>query len=231
MRSRVLLLQMPIKPDPLDALPFAGELKPDELEHLRRHLTERALGPGVDILSPGDVVDGVYFVRSGAIRVYYVDPNGREGTLYWIEPRQSCILALNSLFAEIPYPAWAQAAEQGAEIVTISGSVFRSLFSKHGAVQRFLFEQLSSRVFSLMQILEQSMRLPQEQRLILLLLALADADGGIHISHDQLARHLGTVREVVTRLLRDLVGQGLVESAPRRIVILDRSRMESMVPR
>jgi CRP/FNR family transcriptional regulator len=167
-------------------------------------------------------------IRSGSIRVYYLDAEGREGTLYWIEAGQSCILALNSLFTEIPYPAWAEAEANGVEILTVPGSLFRELFSREPSAQRFLFEQLSERVFELQKLLERTMRLPQEERLILLLLAHADLNGTVHLSQEKLARHLGTVREVVSRLLRNLASQGLIATAPRRIMLLDKRRLAQM---
>lgn len=211
-----------------EAIPFARDMEAGTFDFLRANLTRTEVPAGSDILHPGDVVDGVYLVRSGTIRVYYVGPDGREGTLYWIEPGQSCILALNSLFTEMPYPAFAAAEAEGVEILTLSGAVFRDLFAKDQAVQRFLFEQLSGRVYSLLQLLEETMRLPQEDRLILLLLGQADSDGIVRLSQEHLARHLGTIREVVSRLLRNLASQGLISLAPRKITILDRDRLRSM---
>lgn len=220
---------MRIPEDIVDAFPFAWQMQSGARDRLRADLIRKTVPPGADILHPGDTVNGVYLVRSGAIRVYYVSPDGREGTLYWIEPGQSCILALNSLFTDIPYPAWAAAEEGGAEVLLVSGPVFRALFAEDQAVQHFLFEQLSARVYSLLQLLEESMRLPQEERLVLLLLAQADEKGVIRLSQDQLARHLGTVREVVSRLLRNLASQGLIALAPRKVTILDRNRLEKMI--
>ena len=207
---------------------FARHMAPEARARLFDGAQRKTLAAGADILHPGDPVDGVYLVRSGAIRVYYIDPAGHEGTLYWIEPGESCILALNSLFSEIPYPAWAAAEKDGAEILSIPGAVFRELFARDTAVQKFLFEQLSGRVFSLLRLLEDSMRLPQEKRLARLLLTQADAEGVVHLSHEHLARHLGTIREVVSRLLRNLVAQNLVSLAPRRVTILDRGRLEAL---
>lgn len=212
----------------LEGFSFVRDLAPESRARLRLEVVQKAAEPGSNILRPGDVVDGVYLVRSGAIRVYYLDAEGREGTLYWIEPGESCILALNSLFTGISYPAWADAEEGGAEILSVPGSVFRELFSHEPAVQRFLFEQLSERVFELQKLLEKTMRLSQEDRLILLLLSQADENGVVRISQDKLARHLGTVREVVSRLLRSLASQKLIKAAPRRITLIDRERLKRM---
>lgn len=61
----------------LDSLPPFSELPPTARKRLHANLTRRRAAPGADILSPGDVVNGVYFVLSGDIRVYYVGPEGR----------------------------------------------------------------------------------------------------------------------------------------------------------
>lgn len=210
-------------------VPFARGMQPEALAYLNENITRTVVAAGEDILHPGDTVNGVFLVKSGNIRVYYIDPEGREGTLYWIEPGESCILALNSLFSDMPYPAFAAADTEGVEFLTLSGHVFRELFAKDPAVQGFLFEQLSGRVYSLLYSLEQSMRLPQEERLVLLLLARADEEGVICLSQDRLARDLGTLREVVSRLLRNLASQNLISLAPKRITILDRRRLQELV--
>jgi len=222
---------MKVSEDILDSFAFTRDMCAATRVRLHADLTRTILPPGKDILHPGDTVSGVYLVRSGAIRVYYIDPDGREGTLYWIDPGESCILALNSLFTEIPYPAWASADDSGAEVLSISGAVFRELFALEPAAQRFLFEQLSGRVLSLLQLLEGAMRLPQEERLVVLLLTQADAMGVVHLSQHKLAKHLGTIREVVSRLLRNLANQGLIALAPRKVTILDRERLRLMTPK
>ncbi len=211
-----------------ETIPFADNMSDEAFGFLKDNLKRNTVAPGADILHPGDAVNGVYLVQSGTIRVYYVGPDGREGTLYWIEAGESCILALNSLFTEMPYPAFAAAEAEGVEILTLSGAVFRELFSKDAAVQKFLFEQLSSRVYSLLKMLEETMRLPQEERLILLLLGQADEEDTVHLSQENLARHLGTIREVVSRLLRNLASQGLIELAPKKVKLLERKRLEAM---
>jgi len=216
--------------DELEAvIPFAQDMQPETRQVMKDNISLTRFPPGQDILHPGDTVNGVFLVRSGSIRVYYLDPEGREGTLYWIERGESCILALNSLFTDIPYPAFAAADTEGVEFVTLTGSVFRDLFARDAAVQGFLFEQLSGRVYSLLQSLEQTMRLPQEERLILLLLARAGENGVICMSQEGLARDLGTLREVVSRLLRNLASQHLISLAPKRVTILDRERLAELV--
>lgn len=222
---------MTVEDDVCTAFPFVRAMSPAARERLLGSIAPKTVAPGTDLLRPGDTVDGVYLVRGGAIRVYYIEEDGREGTLYWVEPGQSCILALNSLFSEIPYPAFAAADKDGTTFLAIPGGVFRELFSREPAAQRFLFDQLSGRVFSLLQLLEQRMRLPQEERLIALLLAKADNAGVVALSQEEIARHLGTSREVIARLLRNIANQGLIESGSRRIALTDVERLRARLSR
>ena len=211
------------------AVPFLGEMSATAVHKFLASATQSKYAPHADILRPGDEVGGVYFVSSGTIRVYYVDPDGREGTLYWIESGESCILALNCLFTELKYPAWACAGDGGADVISVSGAAFRELFSNEACVQRFVFDQLSERVYSLLGLLEQTMRLPLEARLIHLLLTRANEAGVVSMTQETIANHLGTIREVVSRLLRNLANQELITSAPRRIVLVDRQRLDRLL--
>jgi CRP/FNR family transcriptional regulator, anaerobic regulatory protein len=207
------------------AMPFSSALSLPSLERLGRQVRVLSAPPRGILLQPGDPVSGAYFVESGSIRVYYLDPNGHEGTLYQIGPGQSCVLALNCLFSEMQYPAWAEAGEAGVVFASLDGCTARDLMASDAMFMKALFEQVSTRLYGLLARLEQAIRLPLEARLIHLLLELADADGVIQCSHERLAGHLGTSREVVSRLVRELTRQQLINSAYGRIEVKDRQNL------
>src|SRR5215470_11853483 len=75
------------------------------------------------LLRRGDAVDGLYLVVGGALRVYYVSSEGREATLYDVEPGGTCVLALTSTFGREPYPAWVDAGAEGVAYVRLPGAV------------------------------------------------------------------------------------------------------------
>lgn len=87
---------------------------------------------------------------------------------------------------------------------------------------RAMFDQVSRRLYGLLALLEQSIRLPLEARLARLLLDLAGPNDSIRASQERIASHLGTSREVVSRLLRGLSGHKLLQSTYGEIHILDR---------
>jgi CRP/FNR family transcriptional regulator len=205
------------------ALPFAGSLQPATRARLGEQVRVQSVPPFGLLLQPGDRVSGAYFVASGSIRVYYLDADGHEGTLYRIESGQSCVLALNCLFSAMRYPAWAEAGDKGVTFAALDGITAGALMREDGSFMTAMFEQVSTRLYGLLTTLEQAIRLPLEARLVRLLLDLADGEDTVHLSQERIAAHLGTSREVVSRLVRALAGRGLVASAYGKITLVNRA--------
>ncbi len=199
----------------------------------RRTLTQlpvRRAPARTAVLRRGDDVEGVYLLTSGTLRVYHVTLEGRESTLYWVKPGQTCILALTATFKREPYPAWVETDGEPVSFVVVPERTFRQLLAE-SAFRDFTFEVLSSRVFELMVALEELGSLRVEQRVASFLLRQADATGVVRVSQERLAAHLGTAREVVFRALRSLVARECVTTGRSRIRIVDRETLEHLVGR
>lgn len=210
--------------------PFLQHLTPPARARVQAHLRAREVAPGTPLLGKGDEAGGVFLVQQGALRVYHLDAAGREGTLYWIEAGDTCILALNCVFAAVPYPAWVESCgDTPARFGVIPGALFRELFQSEPAVQAFAFDALSSRTFQLMGLLGEALSLGLGPRLVRLLLRFSDADGRVKVTQEALAGHLGTAREVVSRLLRSLVARGLIRTGRGTIELVDRAALEAEV--
>ena len=205
---------------PLRLFPNLAELAPEGRALLDGSVRRVSCTGGTQLVARGDLVAGAYLVEKGALRVYYVSAEGREGTLYWVEPGQSCILALNCMFSRLAYPAWVE-SEGDTEVAIVPGDVYRRLFATESAVQSFTFEVLSGRLFELMALIEETASQGLEARLAAFLLRRAKGAAEVLLTQDQIARHLATSREVVSRLLRSLVARRLVATAAGRITLLD----------
>lgn len=171
-------------------------------------------------LHKGQPVSGAYVVLAGRLRVFALAPNGTEATLYFIEPGETCVLALNCLFNDLLYPAWVQ-AEANTTIGLIPGPVYRKLFERETAIQNMTVHTLSTLVFRLMSELELVHSSHHKQRLANFILIQAASDGILRMTQQQLAQHLGTTREVVARLLQEFVANDLVRTQRGAIVIKD----------
>jgi CRP/FNR family transcriptional regulator len=195
---------------------------------LRRGAVLAQCGPPVPILQPGQSVSGAYFVVRGRLRVYAVAPGGTEATLYFINPGETCVFALNSLFNDLRYPAWVQ-AEADTTVALIPGPVFRDLFQKEPSIQDVTVRALSTLVFRLMEELEEVHAYKLDQRLANLLLIHASAAGELAMTQQQMAAHLGTSREVVARLVRDFVARGYVETGRGMTRIKDAEGLAGLI--
>lgn len=182
---------------------------------------------GTPLVSRGDLVTGAYLVEKGALRVYYVNAEGREGTLYWVEPGQSCILALSCMFSRLAYPAWVE-SEGDTEVTIVPGEIYRRLFASEQAVQRFTFDALSGRLFELMALIEETASQGLEARVAAFLLRRSKGAASVAMTQEQLARHLATSREVVSRVLRGLVARRLIATAQGRITLTDPAALRQL---
>lgn len=137
-----------------DTLPLFRQLSPDSLQLLRQGVVTAECQPGSPVLYKGQAISGAYFVLRGRLRVYSLAPNGNEATLYCIDPGETCVFALNSLFNDLRYPAWVQ-AEQPTTVALVPGPLYRTLFAREDAIRDLTVHTLATLVFRLMQELEQ----------------------------------------------------------------------------
>lgn len=195
-------------------------LGPQAKALLERNVVRSSASRAAAVLHKGQPISGAYLVLSGRLRVFTIAPNGNEATLYFIDPGETCVLALNCLFNDLLYPAWVQ-AESATSVALIPGPVYRRLFETEPSIQNLTVHALSTLVYRLMAELEQIHASHHKERLAQFILAHAAADGTLRMTQQQLAQHLGTTREVVARLMQDLVAKGFVRTQRGQIVIKD----------
>ncbi len=197
---------------------------------LRAGVQQKSFARATDVIHKGQRVSGAYLVTRGQLRVFTYTPQGTEATLYFIRPGETCVLALNCLFNDLLYPAWVETAS-ATTIAVIPGPLYRTLFERERTVQDMTVQALSTLVFRLMGELEQMHACNLDQRLanFLLLNASSEAAGILAITQQELASHLGTTREVIARLMRGLVADGLVETGRGVVRIRDAQRLSQRV--
>lgn len=199
--------------------PF-GRLGLESRKLLAQGLVVQSAPRAAAVLHRGQPVSGAYIVLEGRLRVFSVAPNGAEATLYFVDSGEACVLALNCLFNDLLYPAWVQ-AESATTVAVIPGPVYRKLFESEPAIQNLTVQALSTLVYRLMSQLEQLHAKNHKQRLVEFILTHAAADGSLRMTQQQIARHLGTTREVIARLIQEFVGNGYVKSQRGAITIRD----------
>jgi CRP/FNR family transcriptional regulator len=170
------------------------------------------------IINKGNSVSGAYVVVRGRLRVYSISPGGNEATLYFINPGEVCILALNCIFNNLAYPAWVQ-TEPDTCVGVIPSLTYRTLFQSEPSIQNLTVHALSVLVFRLMEELEQIHSLNLNERLARFILMRSEGEGQLRMTQSELAAHLGTTREVIAKLLRKMVADKSVKTMRGAIVV------------
>lgn len=194
------------------------------LDGLEEYLRQRILAQLTTIEVPAGAVlfdehqpcQGFPFVISGSVRVVKAGANGRELPLYRVLPGETCVISSSCLLGRIDYNA------RGiADGPTTLALLPRPLFDELVAAPPFrdyVFRLLAERVADLMQLIEAVAFRKLDQRLAALLLGKGRL---LHTTHQHLADELGSVREIVSRLLKGFAEHGLVALGREQIEILD----------
>jgi CRP/FNR family transcriptional regulator, anaerobic regulatory protein len=209
---------------------FVEHLSAASRATLDRSLVALAIDGPKTVIHRGELISGAYLVLEGALRVYTIDARGRQSPLYSVEANGACIFALSCAFSGLRYPAWVDSAEVRTRVAVIPSATYRALHATDPAVQRFTFDVLSSRIFDLMTAIEELQTLPVEQRLASFLCRRCDGHGLVRLGHAQIAAHLGTAREVVTRHLRRFEQRGWLTTARGRITVTDPVALAAWLP-
>jgi len=153
----------------------------------------------------------------GSIRIAKASASGRELLLYRVLPGEACVMTSSCLLGRHDYSARGT-VEHDALLLAVPRSVFFSLVDTHPPFREFIFTLFAERITELMELVEAVAFRRLDQRLAALLLGKGRE---VHATHQQLAEELGSVREIVTRLLKHFAEDGLVSLARERVEILD----------
>jgi CRP/FNR family transcriptional regulator, cyclic AMP receptor protein len=223
------------KPSPLETLrrvALLRDLSETELQFLTQRAVPRQYGSGELVFSEGEPCAGLYVVESGQVRIFKISPGGREQVLTMEGPGGS--VAELPVFDGGNYPA-SCAAVGHTTLLFISKQDFHSLCLVHPNVALKVLKVVGRRLRILVNIIEELSFTTVRSRLISLLLRLgregARGPEGVEImlpgSNQELASHIGTVRELVSRNLSRLQAEGLIRMDGRKTVLLDPAALQA----
>lgn len=181
---------------------------------------------GQFIAMEGESCNYLPIIKSGVVRVYKLSPNGNEMTLYRIKSGESCILTISCLLTNKNFPAVAF-TESESEIILIDSATLINWINKHQIWREFIFNYMSNIIFKVISLLESSTFNRTESRVIdFLLLNIEENCSGLNITHQVIAREIGTSREVVSRILKELESQKIIKLSRGSIAILQKEALK-----
>ena len=222
-----------VSPSPLAAriaaaFPALAKAPPATLERLAAKSLHRRVPAGTVMFNERTPCTGFPLVLGGAVRVVQQYPNGRELQLYRVKPGESCLVSGSCLLGDTAYPA-SGFAEGEVELLIVPPTEFRSLVAEDESFRAFVFSEFGERMATLMQLVEAVAYQKLDQRLAALL--VERGSGGsttVQATHQALADDLGSVREIVTRLLRSFEDRGFVELGRERITLRDPAALAAL---
>jgi CRP/FNR family transcriptional regulator len=201
----------------LGRFPALAGLAPARLERLLAEAELRHVPAGAVLFDAKQPCRGFPLLLEGAVRVTMSAPSGREIQLYRVEPGQGCILSGGCLLGHSDYAARG-IAEQEVTLLNLPPALFNALLLEHEPFRRFVFGMYGERLAEVMQLVEEVAFRRLDERLAQMLVHRGPV---IESTHQKLADELGSVREIVSRLLRSFEMRGWVKLERERVTVTD----------
>lgn len=209
--------------------PIWEQLEPQHqrllLESIATHAVER------DTLLRGGSSDcpGLVLIRTGQLRAFVYSEEGREITIFRLFEGDLCLFCAPCVIPSIRFDVTIQ-AEKDTEFWSIPAKVYRQLMAQSTAVANYTNELMANRFSEVMGRMEQFMWRSMDKRVADFLLQESSIEGSrqLRITHEAIANHLGSHREVITRTLRDFQNAGMVRLSRGLVTILDQEKLEML---
>ena len=201
----------------MNEFPFFEELSNEAQTLLLAHAKEVKMPNGMELFAQGDQCKDILFLVEGSVRVYRLHESGQEITLYFLENGEQCNVNLNSAFTNTPAIGTA-VCESEVEGYLLPADVVKTIYAAEAPYQQFVFSLFARRLEGMAGLIEDVRFKKLDHRLLDWL--HEQEENEIKITHEKLASHLGTSREVISRLLKEFEHNGIVKLHRGRIEVL-----------
>jgi CRP/FNR family transcriptional regulator len=208
----------------LQLFPVFQELPAAAVEEIARNAALRQAPAGAILFEAASPCTGFPMLFEGRVRVVKSTPNGREVQLYRITPGESCLLSSSCLLGGSDYSATG-IAETAVTLLALPPALFHRLLAEHKPFRDYVFGLFSERLADLMSLVEAVTFHKLDQRLAALLLGKGEL---VRATHQSLADELGSVREMVSRLLSNFQDRGWVTLGREQIRITDAAALRRL---
>ena len=208
--------------------PFWKSLSQIDKETMCRTARQVHFKKGINI-HDGNECTGVILVKSGSLRLYMLSEDGKEITLYRIFAGEMCMLSASCVLETVTFDVFVD-SEENSDCVVIGGCIFEDLSRRMPEVKIFALETALSRFSDVMWVMQQILFMSMDKRLAIFLIDESSKRGSdvITLTHEQIAKYMGSAREVVSRMLKYFSSEGLVEVSRGGIKILDKKRIREL---
>lgn len=210
--------------------PVWEKLTPAQQQLLSQTIVPKSLGKGAVLHDGSADCAGLVLIKSGQLRAYILSEDGREITLYRLLDQDICLFSASCVMRSVQFEIMIS-AEKDSDVYIIPPHIFKRVMDDSAPLANYVNELMATRFSEVMWLIEQVMWKSVDKRLAAFLLEEASLEGTdlLKLTHEMIANHLGTAREVVTRMLRYFQNEGYVKLTRGAVEISDRSGMEALL--
>ena len=208
--------------------PFWNEISESDRDYICQNTYALTYRKGTTVHN-GNECSGVFFVRKGSLRVYILSEEGKEITLYRLHEGNFCMLSASCVLQTVTFDVFVD-AEEDCECYVVDGGAYSSVAENNPNIQIFTLETAISRFSDVMWVMQQILFMSIDKRLAIFLIDESARIGSdrIELTHEQIAKYIGSAREVVSRMLKYFTNEGIVESSRKGVLILDKKRLRAL---
>ena len=212
-----------------DYFPIWNKLSIPQQNKLSEALMTKTIAKGTIIHNGSMDCTGLLLVKSGQLRAYILSDEGREITIYRLFDRDMCLFSASCMMRSIQFDVTIE-AEKDTELWIIPPEVYQNIMSESAPVANYTNELMAARFSDVMWLIEQIMWKGLDKRVAAFLLEEASIEGTdkLKITHEYIANHLGSHREVITRMLRYFQNEGMVKLSRGVVEITDTAKLEEL---
>ena len=210
--------------------PIWDQLTPEHRQLVSASIVHRTLGKGAVLHDGSADCAGLVLIKSGQLRAYILSEDGREITLYRLLDQDICLFSASCVMRSVQFEIMI-AAEKESEVFILPPYIFKKIMDESAPLANYVNELMATRFSEVMWLIEQIMWRSIDKRLANFLLEETTLDNSpvLKLTHEAIANHLGTAREVVTRMLRYFQNEGYVKLTRGTVEITDRKGMENLI--
>lgn len=173
---------------------------------------------------------GMLLVKAGSLRVYMLSEEGREITLYRINKGEVCVLSASCVLKEITFDVYIDAVDD-CEVIQISSASISGIMKENIYAEAYAYKMAAERFSDVMWAMQQILFMSFDKRLAIFLLDEVNASHSdeIKMTHEQIAKLMGSAREVVTRMLKYFSSEGYVELSRGTVKIPDKNKLKNFL--
>lgn len=208
----------------LEKQSFWPHLSPEDQQRVREQALTAHFSAGQAVKMGSCNCIGPLFVARGILRVYLLSQDGREATIYRLRQNDACMLSASCVLSAITFDVQID-AETDCDLIIIPTSLFSDLMSRNLYVENYVYRSSTERLSDLIQAVERMFFLTLRQRVAAFLIDESSSTGSDHVTltQEQLAKAIGSAREAVSRILKQLSANGSIEVSRGGIRILNKS--------